>query len=114
MEKHQWVETIGISTMAMDSRGDVIDMNREAVRVFEEDGGLDLMGKNLADCHAAESNRIIDRLMQNGETNIYTVGKKGKKKLIYQGPWFLADGSVGGLVELSITLPEHLPHIDRD
>jgi transcriptional regulator with PAS, ATPase and Fis domain len=114
MEKHLWIETIGISAMATDSRGDVIDMNQEAVRVFEEDGGLNLMGKNLADCHATESNEIIDRLMQNGETNIYTVGKKGKKKLIYQGPWLLADGNVGGLVELSITLPEHLPHIDRD
>jgi transcriptional regulator with PAS, ATPase and Fis domain len=114
MEKHLWVETIGISVMATDSRGNVIDMNKEAARVFEEDGGLALMGKNLADCHAAESNKIIERLMQKGETNIYTIGKKGKKKLIYQTPWFKEDGSVGGLVELSITLPEHLPHFERD
>jgi hypothetical protein len=114
MEKHQWIETIGISAMATDSHGNVIDMNQEAVRTFEDDGGLALIGKNLADCHLPESNVIIDRLMREGETNIYTVGKKGKKKLIYQAPWFMADGSMGGLVELSITLPNDIPHFDRD
>ncbi len=114
MEKHQWIETLGISAMATDSQGEVIDMNREAARTFEEDGGLDLIGKNLADCHSQASNEIIDRLMRNGETNIYTIGKKGKKKLIYQAPWFQQDGSVGGLVEISIPLPGEIPHFNRD
>ncbi len=49
MEKHQWIETLGISAMATDSRGVVIDMNQEAVCTFAGDGGLDLIGKNLAD-----------------------------------------------------------------
>lgn len=114
MNNHQWIETINISAMATDASGNVIDMNAAADATFETDGGRGLMGKNLADCHSPQSNEIIDRLMKRGETNIYTVGKKGKKKLIYQTPWYLPDGSVGGLVELSIVLPLEIPHFDRD
>ena len=76
--------------------------------------GLDLLGKNLYDCHSAESNEIIKRLVRDGASNVYTIGKKGKKKLIYQTPWYNPDGSVGGLVELSIVLPPEMPHFDRD
>ena len=114
MENHQWIETINITAIATDASGDVIDMNAEAVKTFESDGGRQLMGKNLADCHSPQSNAIIERLTKNGETNAYTIGKKGKKKLIYQTPWYLPDGSVGGLVELSIVLPPEMPHFDRD
>ena len=40
--------------------------------------------------------------------------KKGKKKLIYQTPWYEDDKTVpAGLVEFSIILPENMPHYDR-
>jgi hypothetical protein len=52
--------------------------------------------------------------MHEGAANIYTIQKKGRKKLICQVPWFQQDGSVGGLVELSIPLPEEMPHFNRD
>jgi transcriptional regulator with PAS, ATPase and Fis domain len=114
MDNHQWVETINISAMATDSSGDVIDMNAAAAEIFKGDGGRNLMGKNLADCHSPQSNVIIERLTKKGETNVYTIEKKGKKKLIYQTPWYLPNGSVGGLVELSIVLPPEIPHFSRD
>ncbi len=47
------------------------------------------------------------------EKNVYTIEKKGKKKLIYQAPWFL-DGAFGGLVELSLEIPFEMPHFIRD
>jgi transcriptional regulator with PAS, ATPase and Fis domain len=114
MQKHEWVDTINISAMVMDAQGVIIEMNEAAVETFESDGGRDLLGKNLYDCHSAESNEIIKRLVRDGASNVYTIGKKGKKKLIYQTPWYNPDGSVGGLVELSIVLPPEMPHFDRD
>ncbi len=53
----------------------------------------------------------------NGETNSYTISKNGVKKLIHQTPWYKIgnDGKkmVGGLVEVSIVLPDDMPHFDR-
>ena len=114
MEKHEWIESIGISIMATNVRGEIIDMNAFAAETFQSDGGRELLGKNLADCHSLRSNEIIERLMREGAANIYTIQKKGKKKLICQVPWFKQDGGVGGLVELSIPLPEEMPHFNRD
>jgi hypothetical protein len=114
MDNHQWIETINISAMATDINGYVIDMNNAAVETFEIDGGRQLLGKNLAECHSPQSNGIIERLTKNGETNVYTIEKKGKKKLVYQTPWYLPDGSLGGLVEFSMVLPPEIPHFNRD
>ena len=45
--------------------------------------------------------------------NAYTIEKGGVKKLIYQAPWF-EDGEYRGLVEVTLVLPDVLPHFVRD
>jgi hypothetical protein len=52
-------------------------------------------------------------MMETHEKNVYTIEKKGKKKLIYQAPWF-HNGAFGGLVELSLEIPFETPHFIRD
>jgi hypothetical protein len=44
--------------------------------------------------------------------NAYTIEKNGKKKMIYQTPWY-SNGKYSGLVEISLPLPEELPHFIR-
>jgi hypothetical protein len=44
---------------------------------------------------------------------VYTVQKHGKKRLVYQTPYFV-DGQFAGLVELGLELPEEMPHFNRD
>jgi len=44
---------------------------------------------------------------------VYTIQKSGVKKLIYQAPWF-QEGKYAGFVELSLPIPETMPHFDRD
>jgi hypothetical protein len=39
--------------------------------------------------------------------------QNGKKKLIYQAPWYDNDGKVAGLVEISLLIPEDMPHYRR-
>jgi hypothetical protein len=48
-------------------------------------------------------------MLSQGETNAYTIEKRGVRKLIYQTPWY-ENGEVAGLVEYSIVLPENMPH----
>ena len=76
------------------------------------------MGKNLKDCHPPKAWETIMRMISRGETNSYTIRKNGVKKLIHQTPWYKIgnDGQkiVAGMVEVSIVLPDEMPHYDRD
>jgi len=49
----------------------------------------------------------------NPRVNAYTIEKRGVRKLIYQAPWF-RDGIVQGLVELSLEIPDAMPHFIRE
>ena len=87
--------------------------------LYQNDSSLDVNGdartKNLVNCHNAHSWEIIRHLIDDDTTNAYTISKKGKKKLIYQTPWYEDDEKkiVGGLIEFSIIIPEDMPHYDR-
>jgi len=54
---------------------------------------------------------ILD-MLESGKSNTYTIDKKGAKKMIHQTPWY-NNGILMGLVELSIELPEEMPHFIR-
>jgi hypothetical protein len=52
-------------------------------------------------------------MLKTGLPNVYTIQKGGVKKLIYQSPWFIG-GNYAGFVELSLPIPEQMPHFNRD
>ena len=52
-------------------------------------------------------------MFANQRANVYTIEKGGKKKLIYQTPWY-KDGQYAGFVELSLVIPAEMPHFIRD
>ena len=101
-----------------DKQGVVIFMNDASRRQFANDGGQSLLGKNLLDCHSSASKKMIMDMIESGKSNTYTVEKAGKKKLVYQAPWYGSSRSgervLGGLIEISIELPEGMRHIVRD
>ncbi len=88
----------------------MVYQNLKAKKTFESYG--DLIGKNLKDCHGERSWEMIQRMIETGESNSYTIEKAGVKKLIHQTPWH-KNGEVCGLVEFSIELPGELPHFIR-
>jgi hypothetical protein len=93
--------------------GTILYMNDTAAAGFSDDGGRALVGKDLMACHRKERSReIIRRIMDTEEPNVYTIEKKGVKKLIYQSPWY-ESGELAGLVELSLEIPWELPHFKR-
>ncbi len=92
--------------------GTILYLNDKAAKTFAADGGKALVGKDLMACHNDNSKAIIRRITESEEPNVYTIEKKGVKKLIYQSPWYEA-GELAGLVELSLEIPFDMPHFKR-
>ncbi|MBL8966163.1 MAG: PAS domain-containing protein [Spirochaetaceae bacterium] len=90
----------------------VLYMNDKAAKTFEKWGGADLLGKSLRDCHLPSSIETMERILQSGSPNVYTIEKAGVRKLIYQAPW-KKEGKIAGLVELSLEIPAEMPHFVR-
>jgi hypothetical protein len=88
-------------------------MNEKSILTFKEDGGEKLLGTNLLDCHKEESKKEILGIKDGEKPNVYTIEKKGVKKLIYQTPLF-EDSEYSGMVELSLEIPFDMPHFNRD
>ena len=109
----EWFEKLDGNVIVCDAKGIIIYMNETAIRNYEKDGGAGLIGQNLMDCHNENSRRIIREIMTTHQKNVYTIEKRGKKKLIYQTPWM--DGDVfKGIVEISLEIPFEMPHYKRD
>lgn len=109
----KWSEQLPyVAITVCDKEGRIIDMNERSVNTYINDGGRELIGKNLLDCHPPRAKKIIEELMHEGKTNAYTIEKEGLKKLIYQSPWY-DNGEFAGLVEMSIVIPDDMPHYIR-
>lgn len=43
--------------------------------------------------------------IESSASNTYQIIRHGRHKLLHQTPWYDADGTLGGLIELAIDLP---------
>lgn len=102
-----WPDELDCAVTVCDNEGTVLYQNDRSEAV---NGGM--RGRSLLPCHNDRSRTIIRRLLSEGGRNVYTIEKGGVKKLIYQTVWREA-GEVRGLVELSLELPDELPHYVR-
>ena len=109
----EFIDKLDGAVIVSDAEGTIIYLNEKAIHNFKDEGGRDLIGKNLFACHKESSNEKIREMIVRQEKNVYTIEKKGKKKLIYQVPWYHGD-VFGGLVELSLEIPFEMPHFNRD
>lgn len=108
-----WAKELNVAITVSDENGNIVEMNDKSVKTFQNYGGKNLIGKSLFACHNENSGNIIKELASEAKTNAYTIEKNGIKKLIYQTPWF-ENGEFKGLVELSLEIPENMPHFKRD
>lgn len=107
-----WTKEFNAAITICDAEGKIIEMNEKAAETFKDDGGYELIGKNLFECHSEQSNKIIREMISQKKSNVYTIEKNGTKKLIYQSPYF-ENNEFKGLVELSIEIPFDMPHHAR-
>lgn len=108
----QWIKEFPGAITVCDEHGVILDMNDKACDVFKNDGGRSLIGKNLLDCHPEPSRSMLSGMLKNQTSNVYTIEKKGVKKMIYQSPWY-KNGVYSGFVELSLEIPVNMPHFIR-
>lgn len=106
-----WADDINCAVTICDFEGVILYMNRKAKETFASHG--DLIGKNLFDCHSPESAAKIRHMLASGESNAYTISKNGLRKVIYQTPWRKEGGKIAGMVEISMVVPQEMPHYDR-
>lgn len=105
-----WAEEMNCAVTVCDADGIILYMNQKARITFASHG--DLIGKNLFPCHSEASREKIRHMLATGESNAYTISKLGQRKMIYQTPWRV-DGKIAGMVEISMVIPEDMPHYVR-
>ncbi len=106
-----WAQELNCAVTVCDAQCNVFYMNNKAKETFAAHGNL--IGKNLKDCHNSRSWKKIQDILRTGQSNAYTIQKNGVRKMIYQTPWRTEDGTVAGLVEISMVIPEDMPHYQR-
>lgn len=107
-----WARGLNCAVTICDRDGVVVYQNDLSAETFAKHGPM--VGRSLIPCHSERSRSIIADMLASGRSNAYTITKGGRRKLIYQTPWRDADGSIRGLVELSMVIPGDMPHYDRD
>jgi transcriptional regulator with PAS, ATPase and Fis domain len=112
MNEHDWIKEFPAAVTVCDPQGVILAMNDKAAMTYEEDGGYDLVGRNMLDCHPEQARIKTEKLLADREKNVYSIEKNGIKKLIYQSPWF-KDGDYAGIVEISLEIPFEMPHFLR-
>lgn len=113
MRSENWFKSFPAPITVTDAAGIIVDMNEAAAEMFKKDGGRALIGKDVMDCHPEPARLKLERMYTEQTANVYTITKNGKKKLIYQTPYFTSD-VFSGFVEICLDLPNEMPHFNRD
>ena len=91
-----YFKEVNLAVTICDKEGKILEMNDKSRKTFLKPGQEDLIGKNVLDCHPEPAHSLLADMLQNPRTNVYTIEKKGVKKLIYQTPWYV-EGEFMGL-----------------
>ena len=108
----EWFEQLPCAVTVCDRNYAILYMNDRAAEMSSKEGGKALVGRNLMDCHPLEAQEKLKKVMASGRPHVFTIERKGVKKLVYEGHW-KRRGRVGGLVELSFELPNDMPNLVR-
>ena len=108
-----WLEEDEAAITICDLSGIIVYMNDRSKRSFMkyDEGGVRI-GSSLIECHPEPSRTKLMNMLKAPQTNVYTIEKRGVKKIIRQSPWY-KDGIFSGVVEISFEIPVVLPHYIR-
>lgn len=112
MPANNWTDQIGIAITVTSADGTITEMNPTSITTFAADGGAKLIGTDVLACHPEPSRTKLAVMYKERKPNHYTIQKNGQKKIIHQLPLF-KEGVFQGYVEISIPIPNKLPHFER-
>jgi transcriptional regulator with PAS, ATPase and Fis domain len=113
VSKGLWVKELPAEIMVCDSSGIILEMNAQAGMLFAEDGGRDLLGANVLDCHPDSARAKLERMLKKQTANSYFNTENGEKRFFFQSPWY-KEGRYAGFVEISFGVPQDIPHFIRE
>lgn len=113
MSEHEWIKEFPAAITVCDASGILLEMNDRAAKTYANDGGYELLGKSMLDCHPESARTKAEQLLAAHEKNVYSIEKNGVKKLIFQSPWYKKNGEYAGFVELSLEIPFEMLHFVR-
>jgi transcriptional regulator with PAS, ATPase and Fis domain len=108
-----WSDEFKGAVTVCDREGVIIYINQYANKQFVKNGGKDLLGTNLLDCHPEPSRSKLTSMLKTPTINTYTIEKGGIKRIIHQTPNF-TEGIFSGVTEISFDIPNEMPHFNRD
>lgn len=111
--RDKWVDGVQVAFTYCDAEGIILDMNPTAADTFATSGGMKLVGQSALECHPGTSRSKLQDLLDNPHLNVYTIEKDGHKKMIYQAPVMDGDHFIG-IIEISLPIPEEIPHFKRN
>jgi len=112
MRNGHWVKEYPAEIVICDTGGIILEMNNQAELLFAAEGGCDLLGTNLLDCHPQPALGKLEVMLDRQISNSYFNTENGKKDFIFQSPWYI-DGQYAGFVEISFRVPDEIPHFVR-
>ncbi|MBA4393884.1 MAG: diguanylate cyclase [Desulfobacca sp.] len=112
MKEHAWIKEFPGAIIVCDTQGIILEMNQRAIKSYQNQGGVGLIGTNMMECHPEPAREKLKGLMERQEANVYTIEKNGSHRLIYQTPWY-QEGEYAGFVEIVMTVPAEMPHFVR-
>lgn len=112
-DRSRWGEGLPVAITVTDAEGKILEMNQRSRETFAKEGGGALIGSSVFGCHPEPALTKTLELFQKMTPNHYTIRKHGQRKIIHQIPW-TEEGRFAGFVEISIPIPDELPHFDRD
>ena len=107
--KRDYFEEVDVAVTVCAKDGTILVMNGKSRKTNLRPGQESILGQNVLDCHPEPARSLLEDMLRNPRTNVYTVEKEGLKKLIFQTPWY-DEGEYAGFMELSMVLPENIPH----
>lgn len=107
--KRDYFEEVDVAVTVCAKDGTILDMNGKSRKTNLRPGQESILGQNVLDCHPEPARSLLEDMLRNPRTNVYTVEKEGLKKLIFQTPWY-DEGEYAGFMELSMVMPENIPH----
>ena len=107
-----WFDETTVGITVCDEKGIILSMNDRAALVFKQNGGRDLIGKSMMDCHPEDTQKKITKLLETQKPYAYTVEVQGVKWLLYQSPWF-EEKQFRGYVEFILPLPAQMAQLSE-
>ncbi|MEI6277009.1 MAG: hypothetical protein WCP08_13515 [Prolixibacteraceae bacterium] len=109
-----WLDEDEAAITICDLNGIILYMNERSKRSFTkyDDSGV-AVGSSLIECHPEPSRSKLLSMLKEPMTNVYTIEKRGVKKLIRQSPWY-NNGIFSGVVEISFEIPIDMAHHVRE